>query len=125
MHNRGKGDLYETKTIEYIESLDFNVLDRNYYSRFGELDIIAKDENTLVFIEVKYRSNGNYGHPSESIHYYKRRNIINTAMWYMKDKRLCDYNVRFDVAIWHKGKIEYYKGAFDSYEWVSKIQAFR
>jgi len=113
MHNRAKGDLYEIKTIRYIESLQFYVLDRNYYSRFGELDIIAKDQNTLVFIEVKYRTNGNYGHPSESINYYKRRNIINTAMWYMKDKGIQNCNVRFDIALWYKGHIDYYKGAFD------------
>ena len=116
MHNRSKGDLYETKTIAYIETLNFNVLDRNYYSKFGELDIIAKDNKTLVFIEVKYRINSNYGHPSESINYYKRRNMVNTAMWYMKDKRIQECSIRFDVAIWHKGQIEYYKGAFECYE---------
>lgn len=113
MHNRGKGDLYESKTINYIENLNFQVQDRNYYSKFGELDIIAHDENTLVFIEVKYRVNGNFGHPSESINYYKKRNIINTAMWYMKDKRIENCNIRFDVALWNKGQINYYKGAFD------------
>lgn len=116
MHNRSKGDLYESKTIEYIERLNFYVLDRNYYSRFGEIDIVAKDDQTLVFIEVKYRTNGNYGHPSESINYYKRRNMVNTAMWYTKDKGISDCNIRFDAAIWHKGKIEYYKGAFECYE---------
>lgn len=116
MHNRSKGDLYESKTITYIENLNFFVLDRNYYSRFGEIDIVAKDQNTLVFIEVKYRMNGSYGHPSESITYYKRRNMVNTAMWYMKDKRINECSIRFDVAVWHKGKIEYYKGAFDYYE---------
>ena len=116
MHNRSKGDLYETKTMMYIENLNFKVLERNYYSRFGEIDIIAKDEDTLVFIEVKYRTNGSYGHPSESINYYKRRNISNTAMWYIKDKRIYNCNIRFGVALWHKGQIIYYKGAFESYD---------
>jgi putative endonuclease len=113
MHNRGKGNLYEDKTVHTLIEKGFVILDRNYLCKLGEIDIIAKDEAVLVFIEVKYRMNDKYGHPSESINYYKKKHILNTAKWYVKEKRYYDRAIRFDVAIWFEGKLEYYKGAFD------------
>ncbi len=113
MHTRDKGKQYELKTARHLEASGCRILDMNYSCKFGEVDIIAEDDQALFFVEVKYRMNGNYGHPSESIHYYKKRNILNTAKWYVHQKRLYNKSVRFDAAIWHKGKLEYYKGAFD------------
>ncbi len=113
MNNRKKGRNYELKTAEYLQNNSFQILDMNYNCRFGEVDIIAKEQEELVFIEVKYRMNDKYGHPSEAINFYKKRNIINVSRWYIHENKLYETNIRYDVAIWLNGKLEYYKGAFD------------
>ena len=112
-NNKDKGNTYEDKTVEYLKKTGMEVLDRNYRCRFGEVDLVCEEDRDLVFVEVKYRMNGKYGHPSAAINYYKRRNIVNVSRWYVQEKKRFEQNVRYDVAIWFNGRLEYYKGAFD------------
>ena len=63
----------------------------------GEIDLIAKMNGELVFIEVKSRSNINYGYPCEAVNYKKKRKITNVAKYYILDNSLEDISVRFDV----------------------------
>ncbi len=112
MNKRQKGQIYEEKAVDYLKDMGYKVLDRNVYTKFGELDLVAMDQETLVFIEVKYRSNGAYGHPAESVNYHKQKHIINSSKWYMMVKGYSQVNVRYDVCGWHQGQIKYYKGAF-------------
>lgn len=112
MNKRSKGQEYEDKAVNHIKGLGMTLIDRNFYTKFGELDIIALDSETLVFIEVKYRSNGSYGHPAEAVTFQKQKRMIASSKWYMMKNGYRDINVRYDVCGWHRGKLEYYKGAF-------------
>ena len=73
-------------------------MDRNYrYSRYSEIDIIAKDGNTLVFVEVKARSTMNYGHPFESVNKQKMKNIYMAALAYLKITKEKYTKYRIDI----------------------------
>ena len=85
------------KTAEkYLKNNKYKILDCNYHSRFGEIDIIAKKDNFIVFVEVKARNNNSLGEPREAVTYSKQNKIIKTAEFYILDKKI-DLQPRFDV----------------------------
>ena len=88
------GNLGETAACEYLEKQGITVLKRNFYARCGEIDIIAKDGETIVFAEVKTRASKNFGMPSEFVDYKKQEKIIQTALYYLGND---DTDMRFDV----------------------------
>lgn len=76
------------------------ILERNFSSHYGEIDIIAKDDKFLVFAEVKYRKNIKHGYPQESVGYHKQQKIIKTAKYYMYKRNIPDEcSCRFDVIL--------------------------
>jgi putative endonuclease len=115
--NIAKGKLGEDLAGEYLVKRGFKILEKNWrYSRCGEIDIIAVDQKTLVFIEVKTRSTANYGHPSEAVNKNKIDKMRNLAGIYLSenpDQKFAKY--RFDaVGIMLSPKIEifYYKDIY-------------
>lgn len=112
MNNHEKGQQYEHFTKIYLEKNRCIILESNYRRKTGEIDIIAKSGASLLFVEVKYRSNKQFGYPSHAIDPYKRRKILKTATWYVSEHNLFEVPMRFDVAIWCDGKLDYFKGAF-------------
>ena len=83
---------------EYIINLGYNILDTNWhYSKNSEVDIIAKDNNTIVFIEVKTRSTLDFGHPLEAIDYKKVKKIYIAALAYLKQTKEKYKNYRIDA----------------------------
>lgn len=97
MNNREKGEIGENIASKYLLSTGAEILERNYKIKLGEIDIIAKLDNELVFVEVKSRSNNKYGIPSESVNYKKKNKITSIAKYYMLINNLYDIPVRFDV----------------------------
>lgn len=97
MNNIEKGKLGEEIASKYIISKGGKVIERNYRTKIGEVDLIAKLNGELVFVEVKSRSNINYGYPSESVNYKKKRKITNVAKYYILDNSLENLSIRFDV----------------------------
>ncbi len=86
--SRARGDLGERRAAAYLKDLGFEILDTNFHSRFGEIDIIASKEGVLHFVEVK----SGEGEPIYRITPAKLSRIIKTADIYMQKKRLfCDY----------------------------------
>ena len=100
---RGKtrqiGKECENKAREYLEDLGFLILERNYrIGKLGEIDIIAKENEYVCFIEVKARSGNHFGRPSEAIVYGKQKTIRKIASMYLATKNLYDKTpVRFDA----------------------------
>ena len=88
------GKMGERKACEYLETKGYEILEVNFHSRFGEIDIIAKDGETVVFAEVKTRKNDQFGTPAEFVTPAKMKKIIKTAYFYLGDME-CD--MRFDV----------------------------
>jgi putative endonuclease len=80
-----------------LRRLGYRILDRRFRTRCGEIDIVARDGDVLVFVEVKARSSGNFGHPFESLTWQKRYRLSRMAASYLFAKRLGDVACRFDV----------------------------
>lgn len=98
MNRRKTGSRYETAAADYLEERGYRVLERNYRCRAGEIDLIAMHGEYLVFIEVKYRSDGRAGYGPESVDRRKQLRIIRAASWYLAEKHIGpEQPCRFDV----------------------------
>lgn len=91
-----KGRAAEAIACQYLEKNGLQLIEKNFNSRFGEIDIIMQHSETLVFIEVRYRKNDLYGGAKASITPLKQKKIIKTALYYMQCKGR-EFNSRFDV----------------------------
>jgi putative endonuclease len=91
------GALGENVAIRYLESHGYNIIARNFTSRFGEIDIVARDNNEIVFIEVKTRQNKKYGEAIEAVNYYKQVHIYKAAKYFLHLCNIDEAFSRFDV----------------------------
>ncbi len=82
---------------DYLEKKGYKILAANYKTKVGEIDLIAADKGTLVFVEVKARTSDAFGQPIEAVTPYKVRKIVLVAKQFMLQKRVGDVPVRFDV----------------------------
>lgn len=87
----------EGAAAEFLKRLGYRILERSYDSPLGEIDIIALDGRTVVFVEVKTRSSADAGHPSEAIDATKQRRLTQAALAYLKSHGLLQTSARFDV----------------------------
>ena len=112
------GKTGEDLACRELERLGYAILDRRVRFRSGEIDIVARDGQTLVFVEVKARETGAFGGGGEAVTMYKRRRIMQLAIEYVARRRLGDCGVRFDVVSVQLDSeppsIEVYKGAFSA-----------
>lgn len=92
-----KGRKGEEEACAFLVARGFRVLEKNYMIRGGEIDIIARADDTIVFLEVKRRSSLRKGRPAESVTPAKQQKIVTAAMHYLKKKGWYDLRVRFDV----------------------------
>ncbi len=86
----------ESLAIQFLRKKGYVIIAHNYKTRIGEIDIIAKDGETIVFVEVKARSNDMFGSPHESVNTTKRRKLKNLGLLYLK-KQKQEVPARFDV----------------------------
>lgn len=91
------GKIGEDIVEKYLKENDYKIIERNFRGSRGEIDIIAKDKNEYVFIEVKTRSSNICGRPSESVNNLKKKHIIQTIKYYLYLNKLEDENIRIDV----------------------------
>ena len=113
MNKREQGSHYETMAAEYLKNKGYEIILQNFFSKNGEIDIIAKDTDTLVFCEVKYRSNTRYGLPDEAVDYRKQDKIRKTAAYYLyRNNFPVETRVRFDVIAVLGEKITHIEDAF-------------
>lgn len=97
-NQRSVGSRYEQEAAAFLTTKGLTVTEKNYRCRIGEIDLIARDGDTLVFCEVKYRYDGSTGDPAEAVDCRKQQTIFRAASWYMREKRLPeDTPCRFDV----------------------------
>ena len=98
MNQREVGTRQESRAAEYLESLGYHILVRNFRCRFGEIDLIAKQDDTYIFIEVKYRTGRTAGDPTSAVDGKKQKKISKTADYYrMLHQIPMDVPCRFDV----------------------------
>lgn len=112
-NKRRLGAKVEQAVKQYLVAHGFEILEMNYRCRQGEIDIIAREQEYYVFIEVKYRNSTKYGLPQEAVGTSKQRRICKAAQYYLYSHNLNEFTpVRFDVAAVLVNKITYYKNAF-------------
>ena len=112
-NKRTTGSRYEDIAADFLRGREYSIIKMNFRCRIGEIDIVAKDKDTLVFVEVKYRKSRKYGYPEEAVSAYKQRKIIKTAQFFM-----CRYGIsdnvkcRFDIVAVDGDEIRLIKNAF-------------
>ena len=113
-NTRAEGNKGEDEACTFLEGNGCRILERNFRSRRGEIDIIAEDEGTMVFVEVKYRKSTGSGQPYEAVTGSKQRTICHTADFYRMKKGLYENRpYRFDVISILGEKITWYRNAFE------------
>lgn len=121
MNNKILGNKGEECTVKYLKIKGFEILERNYLIKGSEIDIIAKKDNEIHFIEVKTRSQESYGTGAEAVNYYKRNAIIHGAKYYLMrhyefSGMLCSFDVSevyIKKGLCFNKKINYIENAFE------------
>jgi putative endonuclease len=112
MQGRKKGFEQEAKAAKFLKKEGYKILERNFASPLGEIDIVARHEKCLVFVEVRFRKSSDFGSAKESVDYSKRKKIIKTAGIYLKSRNIKDIPIRFDIAAMDEKGIEIVQNAF-------------
>lgn len=112
MNKRATGTVYEEKAVRYLEEKGYRIIERNYRRKTGEIDVIARDGDYLVFIEVKYRSGSMAGYGTEAVGYRKQQRIIRAAQWYLMEKKIPEQPCRFDVVSFLGEQVTLIRDAF-------------
>lgn len=94
--NKMQGSCGEDAAADYLIKNNYKIIKRNYRNKTGEIDIIAKMGDELIFVEVKTRSNSLFGTPAQAVTYYKKQRMVNAARLYIAENPT-DCNIRFDV----------------------------
>ena len=114
LNKRKIGAQYEQAAVLFLQKNNAVILEQNFRSRIGEIDIIARQKDTILFVEVKYRKNLSKGQPAEAVNYQKQRVISRVADYYRIRHGLGDdLSYRFDVIGILGEEITWYQNAFD------------
>jgi len=114
-----RGQAAETYVSHWLQQRGLVLLERNYHCQFGEIDIIARQEAILVFVEVRFRRSSSYGTALDSVTYHKQQRLIQAALHYLLTQQISTDTVcRFDVvgvyqdhgSTWH---CQWIQNAFD------------
>lgn len=113
-NTRERGNRGEELVCERLVERGMKIVARNVTERFAELDIVAVDDDTLVFVEVRTRRDDALGHPAETVTEAKQKKIRRAAEAYLVKRRIPPRPVRFDVAtiIWSTMQYDYFENAF-------------
>ena len=112
-NTRNTGTSYERKAAEYLEQQGLVILKHNYRCRQGEIDLIARDKEYLVFVEVKYRSQNRAGYSLDAVNPAKQKKISKVARYFLAAEYHCsEIPCRFDVIGIDGGCLHWIKDAF-------------
>lgn len=114
MNKRCVGSMGESAACAALEKSGAVILERNYRRPGGEIDIIAREKKTILFVEVKLRSTLRYGRPAEAVNRTKQLKIIRTALCYLAENNLEDAPIRFDIVEVLPDQLRHIRAAFDA-----------
>ena len=107
----------ESLAARHLKQSGYRIIEKNFRTKQGEIDIIAKDKDTIVFVEVKSRKNDRFGNPKWAITPWKQRKISMVALEYLKATQQINVKARFDVVSINRAqesrRIELIKNAFE------------
>jgi putative endonuclease len=110
----------EKRAASFLKQQGIRVLAQGVANQFGEIDLVALDGDTIVFVEVRTRRSTDAGHPAETVTPEKQAHLTRAALAFLKQNRLLERRSRFDVVaiLWPEGaktpQIEHYKNAFEA-----------
>jgi len=111
------GKMGEELAVTQLRAMKYQILERNYRCLLGEMDIIAREKGSLVFVEVKTRATKDFGGPAAAVHERKQRQLSRIALLYLNQKKIRDVPARFDVVAVDLSdsnpRIEVIQNAFD------------
>lgn len=110
--NKEKGKIGEKIAEKYLKTQKFTIIYTNFSNYIGEIDIIAKEKDVYVFVEVKSREDCLFGRPCEAVDKRKQEKIKKVATFYLMENKLFDVDVRFDVIEILGSEINHIKDAF-------------
>ncbi len=111
MNTREIGIFYEDAACEYLRSQGITIIERNFRCRQGEVDIIGKDKDCVIFFEVKFRRTDAFGDALQAVPYYKQKKICRCADYYCMTHPWIE-SIRYDVIGITDTRIEWIKNAF-------------
>ena len=115
---RIKGDAGEELAAKWLKRRRYQIIERNFSCRWGEIDVIAQKGDLLCFVEVKTRAADSFGRPAEAVDYRKQQKIVRTAEWYLRQRHEEMCPCRFDVLeVYPQGntcRIRHIEGAFEA-----------
>ena len=97
VNKKDLGNTGENLAANYLKSKGYVILEQNFSCRQGEIDIVCLDKKEIVFVEVKTRTNTNYGMPAEAVNNIKKKHIVNCAKYYVYLNNLHNEFIRFDI----------------------------
>ena len=97
MYKKNLGNKGEAIASDYLKKIGYEILDKNFRTRYGEIDLIAGDGEEIVFTEVKTRRNSNFGYPEEAVGEKKIEKIIKVANAWLEEKEKFDNSWRIDI----------------------------
>jgi putative endonuclease len=115
--SRQTGSEAEDRAAQFLRDSGYSIVARNFSTKWGEIDIVARDKEKVCFIEVKMRSTCSFGSPAQAVSYPKQRRIAMAAIVFMKQRGLGGCGARFDVVSMVRSKlgwkIDLYRNAFE------------
>lgn len=113
MNKRSLGAKYEALAADYLIGQGYRIIEKNYRCRSGEIDLVARDKDYLVFVEVKYRADAACGSPLEAVDYRKQQKILRVAKFYLIAHGCgTEVNCRFDVVAIQGDEVTLVQNAF-------------
>lgn len=119
INSRQRGRLAENVALKYLEDRGLKLVTRNFHASGGEIDLIMREGDAIIFIEVRYRKNSRHHNPAESIDPEKCRRIINTSQLFLQaNRKMTALDCRFDVIVLsgplEKPAVEWINNAFQA-----------
>jgi len=109
---QAQGRIFERLAADYFIDKGFEVLERNWRAGHKEIDIIVKQNNLIIFVEVKSSFSRQFGHPVERVDRKKINNLTQAAKQYLIVKNISNTDLRFDVVTFVDGQLEHFPDAF-------------
>lgn len=118
LSRRARGGRAEGEAAQLLERAGYRIRDRNFLCRYGELDLVAEQGETICFVEVRMRSSAVWGDPSHTVSRAKQRRVVKAALHYLMARGIRGRMIRFDVVSvvgsGEKARLEHLPDAFDA-----------
>ncbi len=106
------GRSYEQQAAQFFTDQGFEILDQNWQASHKEIDLVARKDDLVVFVEVKAARSDKFGHPIEKLSRKKISNLAEAARRYLHEKQIRNCDIRFDVVTFLNGTLEHFPAAF-------------